>query len=419
MKAFLNKYIEKILIIFLYLQPVIDLFTSISLNIFHLSISFGIIIRFLFLLFLLYFYLFVKKDISSKKRTYLIIVLFYILSFALMINFIKDSSALSYELQNLIKFLYFPILLTIIPYKNIKINYLDLVKIGFIYLLFIAIPSILGLGFNSYTQGKIGCVGWFNSGNEISAILSLLTPFMIYYLFTDNKWYKKIILIILICYTYFIIGSKIIVLSLIISVIFNIILFIKTNKIAKNKIYFGLGTVILLIVSGIYLIPKTNFYYNMVIHLNYLGIHSFKDIFTYNFINRFIFSDRLTYLNSTNLNYIWSKPIEKILGLGFIESFGTDYVYIKAIEMDIFDIFYRTGIVGTIIILWPIIYSLKSLKLKSNILENKELKFSIIFGFIISTIVGHTLSSPGVSIYLLYMIAILNNNLTKDKKVLK
>lgn len=48
---------------------------------------------------------------------------------------------------------------------------MDLVKIAIIYLVFISVPTILGLEFNSYTQeGKTGSVGWFNSGNEISAI---------------------------------------------------------------------------------------------------------------------------------------------------------------------------------------------------------------------------------------------------------
>lgn len=418
MKAFLNKYIEKILIIFLYLQPVIDLGTSITMNILHFSISFGIIIRILFLLFLIYFYLFVKRNLSKKKKWYLIAAFFYLVCFATMIYFVKDSSALSYELQNVLKLMYFPLLLTIIDFKDLKINYHDLIKIGAIYLLFIAIPSLLGLGFNSYTQGKVGNAGWFNSGNEVSAILSILSPFFIYYIFSNENIYKRLALGLLIVYTYFTLGSKIAILALIVSIIFNLILFIKNKKIEKKRIYLFLGIMLIIILLGIVLIPKTNFYYNLIIHLNYLGINSWSDIFSYNFWNRFVFSDRLTYLSNTNLNYIWCKPIERIFGLGFIESFGTDFVYIKAIEMDIFDIFYRTGIVGTIIILLPLIINLKSIIKPQKETINKLIKFSIIFGLVVSMIVGHTLSSPGVSIYLA-VIMIKFKQLTNSKKVIE
>ena len=400
MKELLNKYIEKILIIFLYLQPVIDLFTSISLNVFHINISFGIVVRILFLLFLLYFYLFVKKNVFKKRKYYLLGVLLFLIAYSIMIINIKDISALSYELQNVIKLFYLPVLLIIIDPKDIKIDYKDLVKIAFIYLIFISVPTILGLEFNSYTQGKTGSVGWFNSGNEISAILSILTPFLIYYIFTKHNLFNKLFLVIIMGYTYFIIGSKIIIISLVVSIIFNIILYFKNNKVNKNKILMYLGIAIVLLVIGIILIPKTNFYHNLVIHLNYLGINSVKDIFSYNFVNRFIFSDRLTYLSSTNLNYIWSKPIEKILGIGFIESFGTDYVYIKAIEMDFFDIFYRTGIIGFIIIMIPIFMAIKNIFVKHY---DKLIIFAIILGLIISMLVGHTLSSPGVAIYLIYL----------------
>lgn len=397
---FLNKNISKILIIFLYLQPVIDLLTSISLNILNLDISFGVIVRILFLLFLLYFYLFVKKSIDKKSLIYLGSLFIFLIIYSVMIITLKDTSALFYELQNVIKLIYLPILLIIVKDSDIKIDYKDLVKIACIYLIFICLPTIFGLQFNSYSQGKTGSVGWFNSGNEISAILSILTPFLIYYLFKKNNLIKKILLIILIGYTYFIIGSKIIIISLLLSIIFNIILYFKNNKVEKKKIlkYSLIGVFIIII--GIILIPRTNFYQNIVIHLNYLGINSIKDVFSFNFINRFIFSDRLTYLLNTNLNYIWSEPIEKFFGIGFIESYGTDFVYLKTIEMDFFDIFYRTGIFGFIIIMYPIVKAL-IMVFKKN--YHSSIKFAIILGLVIAMLVGHTIVSPGVSIYLLYL----------------
>src|SRR5574344_47771 len=405
MKKFLIKNISYILLISLYLQPIIDLSTSLILNYLKISISIGFIIRIVFLLFLVYFYIFVKRNFSKSKKIYLLIIALYIIGFSIMIISLKDIFVVSYELQNVLKIFYFPLLLTIISKDDLKLNYKDLVRIAFIYLMIIFVPSICKWSLNSYSQGKIGSVGWFNSGNEISAIISILTPFIIYYLFDKNNLYKNIFLIFLCLYCYFIMGSKIVIISLIISVIFNIILYLKNHKLEKKYYYLSIAFIIIILLLGFTLLPRTNFYNNVIIHLNYLGINNIKDIFSYNFLNRFIFSDRLTYLANTNLNYIWAKPIERLMGLGYIESFATDYVYIKAIEMDFFDIFYRTGVIGFLIFLIPLINIIKTIFKKP--MQDKTIKlfrFAIILGFVISLLVGHTLVSPGVSIYLAYLL---------------
>lgn len=404
MQKYLKNNLNQILLIFLYLQPVIDLITSLSLNIFHLNLTLGIITRFVFLLFIFYYVFFIKRNLKKPDFIILGLVLLYYLAFSIMIIFYKDPSALVYELTNISKAFYFPILLLLLNKLELKINQKDFFNLGLIYLFFIAIPTIFGLSFNSYTQGKVGSVGWFNSGNEISAIISILTPFLLSYFFTKHNLINKILLFILISYTYFIIGSKIAIFVLLISLVYNFFLYFKEKSLKKYTKQIILGIVLALIIGAIYL-PKTNFYYNLIIHLNYLGITSYKDIFTYNFLNRFIFSDRLTYLANTNLNYIWSKPLEKYLGLGFIELFGTDYVSLKMIEMDFFDLFYRLGIIGFITYFIPIIsiiianHNRSSYKNKSYHLTS----LSLIIGFILALIVGHTLLAPAVSIYLIYI----------------
>lgn|SRR5574344_1920493 len=408
MKKFLIKNISYILLIFLYLQPIIDLSTSLILNYLKISISIGFIIRIVFLLFLVYFYIFVKRNFSKSKKIYLLIIALYIIGFSIMIISLKDIFVLSYELQNVLKIFYFPLLLTIISKDDLKLNYKDLVRIAFIYLMIIFVPSICKWSLNSYSQGKIGSVGWFNSGNEISAIISILTPFIIYYLFDKNSLYKKIFLIFLCLYCYFIMGSKIVIISLIISVIFNIILYLKNHKLEKKYYYMSIAFIIIILLLGFTLLPRTNFYNNVIIHLNYLGINNIKDIFSFNFLNRFIFSDRLTYLANTNLNYIFAKPVERLLGLGYIESYATDYVYIKAIEMDFFDIFFRTGIIGFMIFIIPVVINTKRIFKKSADLNiMKVLKFAVILALVISFLVGHTLVAPGVAIFIIYLILYL------------
>jgi hypothetical protein len=158
------------------------------------------------------------------------------------------------------------------------------------------------------------------------------------------------------------------------------------------------------------LIPNTNFYYNIKLHLNYLEINEVKDIFSYKFINRFIFSDRLTYLNDTYTFYKNSHLLEKFIGIGYINGYSTDLLNMKLIEMDLFDIFFRCGIFGFLIFLYPIILYFKDSKKNNNKLY-KICTLSIIISFIGATLSGHTLVAPSISFYL-----VIIKNYRKDIK---
>ena len=398
MNKYFIKNISLIIKIFLFIQPVIDLVTSIMINYLNINITLGMIIRMIFLLFIIYFYLFVKKNCSNYKKYYSLTILIFSIIYLLIMLINKGDNIIFSELTNYLKIIYFIVLITLIDKEDIKININDLVNLFIIYLLLILIPNMFNISYNSYTQGKVGSVGLFNSGNEISAILSILNPFIIYYIFNKNNKLKKVLLIILMLLTYFKIGSKIIIISLILSIIYNIYLFIKDNsiyiKINKKNILITIVILLLTIILSIIIIPKTNFYYNIKLHLNYLGINSINDIFTYNFINRFIFSDRLSFLSTTNEYFINSSIINKLFGLGSIINPYTDYIYIKSIEMDLFDIFYYIGIIGFILYLIPLIKSIKELS------NNKLIRFSIILSLLIALLVGHTLTAPAVSIFI-------------------
>ena len=60
--------------------------------------------------------------------------------------------------------------------KDIKIDNKILVMTMFIYIILIFIAVVTNTGFNSYDIAKKGSLGWFNSTNEISGIISILLP---------------------------------------------------------------------------------------------------------------------------------------------------------------------------------------------------------------------------------------------------
>jgi hypothetical protein len=324
--------------------------------------------------------------------------------------------------------MYFPIsLLALEDYINEdKITLKTLYYIYMLYILLIFFPNITNTGFNSYLEAKVGSIGWFNEANAIGCILSILLPFIIYYIINyKTNIIIKLISIIMIIYSILSIGTKVPVISLILSIflitIYYIIKLIKQNN---KKILLLLITILTIIISiSIIIMPKTSFYKNLEIHRKYLHLNHYYEVFTkYKYINHFIFSQRLTFLNNTYKNYKKANISEKLLGIGYIENYSKDDVSTKLIEIDYFDIFFRLGIVGTILYSYITYqYIKKFIKLKKeNNLFTYTYYISLLLTILLALFSGHVVTSQSVSIYvviiLLYGIANINklNKIKED-----
>lgn len=412
MNKFLEKYINKIIIIFLFLGPLFDLITSISINVFKFSFNFIIIFKILFMMLLVYYLFFVSKS-RCKKKNIVYLVLLGIYSFiSLSINiYYKDMSILMYELQNLIRIIYFPAclvcLFNIYEEKKFEINYKTFGKILIIYLILIFIPLITNTSFDSYAYSKVGSIGWFNSANEIGGILSILYPFLLMYTFSFKNKILNIIMILITFYIYFSLGSKVPVLALLI--IYSLYILRYVIKLFKDKCYKKISIILvsclLAIIGCIMIIPKTSFYKNIVIHLEFLEVDEISDLMNIEKIDHFVFSSRIKFMKETMNNYNNSNILEKLFGIGYIENYGTDDVNIKTIEMDYYDILFRNGIVGFILILLPLVMILINIlkKIKYNDLTF-NLIISIILILLLSLFSGHILVSPSVSIYVIMIL---------------
>ena len=89
--------------------------------------------------------------------------------------------------------------------------------------------------------------------------------------------------------------------------------------------------------------PKTNFYKNIQVHLDYLEVDNIFEIFTESeLVDHFIFSQRLTFLEKKHELYKDASVYEKIFGIGYIKNNKQT----KMIEMDYFDIYYSHGLIG-------------------------------------------------------------------------
>ena len=414
MNKYLEKNISKIVSIFILLQPILDLITGLCVNLLDFNITIGIIIRILFLALIMYVTTFVFK---KKLSLWIYIsIIFYSILYLIGIFIYKDGSYFA-EIQGLVKAFYFPILLiSLYEIRNeIKISNLTLVITLFTYLMCIFIPSLLNIGFKTYQIAKIGTLGFYNSANEISGIISLLTPIMFTLILGKNKYLIKGLMLLVYLIVILMMGTKTPLLSLCIT-LGSIFIYYMYHCI-KKKTYKPIIYSVLLILVGfaslVLVLPKTNFYKNIEIHLDYLEVDNVFEVFTeYELVDHFIFSQRLTFLENKNDLYLKSSAYEKIFGIGYTYKNKVT----KAIEMDYFDIFYSHGIIGFALYFGIYLYVLSQIfKAKQKTTYTRCMQLvALLLILVLSMFTGHIITGPAVSLIAAILIIMLAKRNKKD-----
>ena len=227
---------------------------------------------------------------------------------------------------------------------------------------------------------------------------------------------KKVLISLACLFVIFNLGSKIVILSLGITLLVFFLLLIKKQIEKKNIKIIALFLSLIIVISsiGIVLIPRTNFYQNIRIHLEFLGVENISEIFAdYQLFDHFVFSSRLSFLETTASNYYQAPLTEKLLGIGYVENYGTLEENRKTIEIDPFDLLFRHGIIGFLIYMIPFVY-LIVLSIKPRKKENFVYFLSLGISILLMCLSGHVLTSPAVSIFvvmiLITMIDIDKNN---------
>ena len=354
--------------------------------------------------------------IYKKKLSliYYLIVAFY--SIIYLIN-IGTNSHLFGQVQGLLRVFYFPLLLvSFYDLKDeIKISTATLFTTLTLYLIFIFIPMTLNLGFKSYEITKSGTLGYYNSANEISGIISILTPIVFMIFNSKGKSILKVIYILLYLVVILTIGTKTPLLSLLITIGMTFIyIMIKSYKDKKYKRILSSFIIIVIgIISLIILIPKTNFYKNIKVHLDFLKVEDVTDIIDNgNLIDHFIFSQRVTFLTDRKSIYDNATFQEKLFGIGYYYNGKKD----KQVEMDYFDIYLNHGIIGFIIFFSVYLYILvQTTKIKRKLNFNLYmLNVSMLLILFLSLFTGHIITAPAVSLIVVVIIMMLQNRRKKE-----
>lgn len=391
-----NKYLnlDNIINIYLLIQPILDALT-------YFNIKLNLILRGIFLLFCIY-YMFVNKKHRNLMYCLIGLSIIYFIYY-----FFGSSYTLFPSVRMIFLFLYLPIVMLFFSNYKLKDNKIYTIVI-FEYLLILTLCYVFRFGDSIYEletlEYKQGFKGVFNSINEVGAIISVLFPISLIYLKEKKKYLLCVLLIFLMILSSVITGSKIIFGFTLITILY---LLITTNyqRIKKlntrNKIILLLS-VILLLALGTLIFVNSRVYKNMVGQARYFNV---EKIFSKTFINKVLFNDRLSFIKPNFNNYI-NGIVPIVLGLSL------ENASYKLVEMDIFDLLFRFGIVGFGLYVITFISIFKSIKITKY---NNLYLYSIILLLIISTVSGHVLFNPSVSLYFGVLVGYLNNNVKRTK----
>ena len=395
---FSSKLFDKLIFIFIIIQPFIDAITMYQIRSPIKIISISVITRGLFLV-IISFWLYKK---CRKKLLFYILLGYFVIDVVYIILFTNNS--IYQEIANLFQIFYLPLVILFFQlYENKKINLSLIFKVYLIYLNFIIVPYFLHIGVyaSEYYPGKSGYYGLFNGGNEISAVILAMLPWIIHYLSNNRNVFLKIFIAIETIFCIYLIGTKTILLGSIIVLLYFLIpkIFKIFKKDVLKNILISILIATILLILIIIVVPSMPIYKNILLALKFFNVNSLTDFLKIEVIDNIIFSGRLNILENINEIYCNSQFITYIFGLG-----ETTLLNLKLIEIDIFDIFYSIGILGIFIYLMIMIKGIKKAKLKSIYL------FSFILLIFVSPFTGHILTSTCVSIYLGLNFILTTNN---------
>ncbi|MDA1679817.1 MULTISPECIES: O-antigen ligase family protein [unclassified Bacillus cereus group] len=444
-----DNYFPHFLLLFIVFQPILDLLTSFSIYVLHMSATVGIVVRFAFMLLALGYLLLHHKQQGAKKYILYLCVLGIVLAIGLVNNLmVKSPVSFGEEVKFILKSVY-PIVLLfgyIIALKELKNNEYAFHKIitYFLYATLILSISIIaamatGTDFPSYPNSKIGSRGWFFAGNDLSSIFAIMFPIVVLYSVHKTTSFSKAyywIPTVLAMYASIMIGTKVgygaIVITLGIALFFLFIEYMIHRKKEGKGFTYLVNTIVVAVVLGglLVLTPQTPIAKNMTIHLQIYeykkSVQEEKDRkegkviteeehkegeLTDSEMKSLIYSDRDKFLKVYKQYYKDAPLSQKLFGMGYAGNYTTK---MKLVEMDFHDLFFAFGIVGFLMYLLPLLYF--GIKIFIRLITNFKKLFSVKHMLLASTLVlslgigfmsGHVLTAPAVSIFFVVILAYL------------
>lgn len=319
-----------LLVLFL-IMPIVD---SLS-GLFHEQYPIGQIYR--LVLFAIMFFLLLKISQRDFLNVFLAFCAFFICQILISDGYVEKS------IQDVVK-LFTPIVSITLFFKMLENKRISLQEItnifnkwSVMYPILILVPGLFGIGVNAY-EGTIGWKGFFYATNEISFILSCLTMYQFWNLKNGIK-FKNLVLVLLNSITIFFMGTKTGYATIILFA--GLFLFSAFRaKMGNQKI--KLLLLLLICVSAFPLVfdEMQGMVKDIIERWDYQ-----RNVNSYSTID-FLFSHRLRRFDRAFEIFLNDKVWYPIIGWGF----GAELLGFPNMEMDFFDVLFRTGVLGFVYI---------------------------------------------------------------------
>ncbi len=460
--------IENLIYIYIILNPILDIVSFLTRNIWETTLSPTTILRPIIPT-LIMIYIFIKGTIKFKVRTIIISAIYLVYTIIHIYLFTKNITGSSYggislELRYMINYTF--MIMNLFIFNHVFKNKINISKLQksliismIIYIGSMYISIITNTSSFTYPYEQIGYKGWFESGNSVSAIIILsMFGYISYIKNKEQKKYIKIILPLIILsgiYLVVLVGTRTGLLGFLIVIISYIfaqiaITLIKKVKINKKIIIISVLT-LLIIICGLVIFgsstlerreyiesqeTESNLTGDLTNILAQINNNTLEEEFMNEAQKQSIIDlgETAKILNVDNTDQRMQQLIYNVHLVGnqsniALMIFGNGYSLNfreLIMEMEIMAILLNFGIIGFILYLGPFIYIL----FKSIVKGVKNIKkiddeyilliLSIGFAFALSLLTGYVffnISTVTVIIILLTILSNKSNNLEKEIEI--
>lgn len=439
-----NLFVAKAMMIFIALQPFLDLITTYTRVILESNMTPGIIIRFAVMAIGAVYI--IIRTLEKPNRKYfwylLVLALFFVMNLIISYTY-KPEFSLIRELTAVGKLVYVVemFVVYILAFKDLKNA--NLIKKYFPLNIIISqlitnvvmiISRVTETGIEAYDGVlKSGNSGWFYAANELGTLAAICFPILLWMALRQKEVKYRVIswvAVITSTYTLLSIGTKVgylaVILTLIMASVTLIVEAIVNFRKSEMINYKNIASIVLF--SAVFTLgtPQYPVAQNTNSHVELINNkepvidndaqkpneEKKNQVFT-----QVIYSSRDVFQEDFVIQYQKANVWQKIFGLGFAGNYtGTP----KTIERDFHDIFYQYGILGFVLIIIPLLFYGVQLAIKmfQDLLNKFRIKYIMLFsalaiGFGVAFIAGHSLMAPAVSSY----IALLFGYLVVDLKI--
>lgn len=446
LRQFFKLRLPLILGIYIIIQPVLDALTCFGALAEH-PVTAGVAVRTLFMVLAFLYVVFVSRFEGKRGcLIYLGAIIAYLALFMVYMLSVGGISLCAANVKELMKVFFAPIVMAFLYAVYREHGHListrSLAISGGIYAGVILFAFLTGTSFTSYGNSGHGFKGWFYAANEVSCIIAITAPIVIYFCLKTltasgrKQWWKVALILFALASVAFsanFIGTKIVfaitLLYAVIAFVWALVRAVREKDRQTRDLAIAFGIIAAAIFALYFVSPLQTYlkdvWIGMMDENSEIRAVSYgeeiqkasegtwlRELLKENhLIMRLdqILSRRLFSASPSLQVWLDSGIGGKLLGIGYADTAAYTRSIEFMVEMDPLGIFIRHGVLGFLVyygpylagILWVIVKFFQKPLQRLSSLKYCSYLYAALMAFAISAIAGHALVSPAVSTYIL------------------